>query len=131
MNIDAYPVQRMDNRLIINDGQDHRVELNITRLCLSLEALGFVITYPPPQLLKDIQEFLKHIQVKDCRTTILGDMITIGMFMEHQNYMVTLAPTHSRLNVSIMSIMEDGSAIRFSGYVESLEEFKLIWSRIL
>ena len=129
----TYKVQTTEKELLIQCLSGTTV-LSIPILVNTLREIGFVITYPLPKLVKDIQEFLQSLDIEDSKVSKLGNVTTIGVFLKHKTCEVTLAPTDSRLNVDIHVDTPENSLkwqTKFSGHVESLDEFKLIWSRIL
>jgi hypothetical protein len=126
----TYPVQMNDKQELFIKCRDSHLVLDVLILVNTLREIGFVITYPAPKLVKDIQEFLQNIELLKHLTNNLGDIITISILLENRRtYLVTLAPTSTLVNLRITS--GENSAIRFEGYIESLDEFRLIWNRIL
>jgi hypothetical protein len=127
----TYKVLMTDQQKLLVQFKDYRVSLELPKLIDTLKEIGFVITYPPPKLFKDIQEFLKSVAIRDIEVTTLGgeNIVSVSLFLDlDRMYSVSMATTDSRLNVDIN---KPGESPLFRGHVESLDEFKLIWSRIL
>lgn len=131
----SYKIQIQDDRLYISKSisitlKGYRLELSLSKLIQALRECGYKIDEPPSRRFLEIKSFLDSPDQRLTCMDALGNKV-----YSYERYSlkdsparyVTIAETDSFVNVDVKG--ENGNV--FVGHVLSLEEFKLIWDRIL
>lgn len=124
----TYKVQIFEGNKLRVQTMTGYLELDLLKLLESLRECGYKIEEPPSRRFLEIKSWLDSPDQNMKCTDATGNMIyTYEYNARHIFKTVTIAQLDSKVNVTINNL--DGPV--FVGHVLSLEEFKLIWNRIL
>jgi hypothetical protein len=103
------------------------IMLSLSKLLGALRECGYQITEPPSKVFTELKEFL---DTHDCFSQVDSVGNTIFVYIHNiADRKLSIARTDSRTQVSVF-IRNTNDPV-FVGHVESLDEFKLIWNRII
>jgi hypothetical protein len=127
-----YRIQIKDQQLAISKRPsivitEWSVRMSLPQLLAALKECGYQITEPPSKAFTELKEFL---DTHDCFAQVdsIGDSIFVYIHNIEERK-VSISRTDSRAQVSVF-IRNTNDPV-FVGHVESLDEFKLIWNRII
>jgi hypothetical protein len=121
---EAYKVQIYKNDLVVMTPKG-KLFLDLPAMVKSLRECGYQITDPPHKSFLEIKEFLDNETAMPCIDAIGENIYKFREAVREET--ITIARGTGRTEVDINKA---GRSV-FIGHVLSLEEFKLIWDRVL
>lgn len=124
--VEAYKIRLEGGTLVIHmsDGI-WSTGISLVRLIEGLRECGYQITEPPSEAFTEIRTYLDASSGL-FRTQSLGDTLFV-YYHSDKHRTITIAAVGHQVELNI----DNEAGHVFVGYVLSLDEFKLIWDRIL